>query len=156
MLSRLLYSEITTFFLGVLIMLKSKNIIAVLICLVFVFQVSAFAYEGSDADVADDPSRYQTVCGNNAYHHMVSHCWGSARLPDNTVYINSGCVWQCSNCYLIMVTEGDIILNQMQTIGKWGTYADIEPLSSMVTVVYVSSWGYCSSNSMSGYQFFTA
>lgn len=132
-----------------------KTVAAVLICLALIFQLSAFAYAGSDADDAPG-SRYEPVCGNNAYHHMVYRCSGTtAKLSGGSVYISSGYVWQCTNCYLVMVTEGTIVGNQMQTIGKWGTRSYSAPVYSLTSVT-VTSYGYCSSNSMSGFQFFTA
>ena len=136
-------------------MRRFETIIVVLICLTFVFQFSAFAYEGTDADVVGDPSRYEPVCGNNAYHHMVYRCAGSAVLAGGSVYISSGHVWQCSNCYMLMVTEGKLNNNQMQTIGKWGTRNYSVPVYSISSVT-VTSYGYCSSNSMSGFQFYSA
>lgn len=94
------------------------------------------------------------VCGGLSYHKMRAHGTG-------TVYVNgsryfSGYAWQCENCNLVMVTEGTIIFNQMQTIGKWATIPCSYEIANVITIDQPSGYGVCYSNTMDGYRFFLA
>lgn len=98
---------------------------------------------------------YATVCGNNSYHKMMSSGIGHVYLSNGTKYINYGAAWQCSNCDLVMVTEGDYYYGQMSTIGKWATAQYDETINQNgVVIIGPSSYGSCNSTSMSGYKFY--
>lgn len=125
-----------------------KRVVSIIILLVLLFHFTAPALADGNGS---EPS-YQTVCGNLPYHRMVAKAWGRGYVND-TPYTSPN-AWQCSNCYLVMVTEGDIVLGEMQPIGKWVTASWIEPITSMAVHVYAEHWGICNSSSMSGYRFF--
>lgn len=97
------------------------------------------------------------VCGGLTYHKMVATGWGSVYLADGSCFINNGSAWQCANCKRVMVTEGDIILGEMTTIGRWATMSCDYTVSRYGVYINIpESYGTCSSNSMSGYKFFLA
>ncbi len=96
------------------------------------------------------------VCGGLPYHKMVAHGYGYVFI-NNKDYIVNGACWQCANCNKLMVTEGDIIFNQMQTIGKWALINYNGSLNGIVTYIYEpTSYGKQKSNKMDGYKFFLA
>ena len=97
---------------------------------------------------------YYTVCGNLPYHQMMPKCMGDVYIGSNpNPYIVNGYCWQCENCYLVLVTEGTIIFDEMTTIGKWGEALYNWPIDTNVQIVYATSYGYCSQNHMDGYHF---
>ena len=110
---------------------------------------------GSQSDDFVKP-QYNTVCGNLPYHKMYSHGWADCILPNGDVYINvlNGKMWQCANCNSVLVTEGDIYNNHMSTIGKWGSAMWNDRITTPVSSVYANNWGYCGSNTLSGYKFY--
>lgn len=96
-----------------------------------------------------------TVCGNLTYHKMISSGIGHVYYEDGSRYIYFGSAWQCENCNLVMVTKGDIIFDEMTTIGKWATRSyDHKINTSGVTIVGAANYGTCNSNTMDGYKFY--
>lgn len=125
--------------------------LAIILCLLCC--IPALAENIPDIPDGEVAPQYNTVCGNLPYHDMKPKNWGNAILPDGTLYINSGACWQCENCYLVLVTEGDYYLGEMSVIGKWGEVYWYEPVTGIQNYIYVTNWGYCASNSLPGYRF---
>lgn len=96
-----------------------------------------------------------TVCDGLSYHYMVPRgIIGTVYNLDGSLYLN-GNTWQCKNCYLIMVMQGDYYLGQMSTIGKYAIAYYNYQVDTMGCVVYgPNQTGYCGSNSLAGYKFF--
>lgn len=98
--------------------------------------------------------RANTVCGGLTYHKMMSSGMGFVDINGQR-YITGGAAWQCSNCKLVMVTEGDYYMGTMSAIGKWATmYANENISGNGVYIDGPSSYGTCNSSTMSGYKFF--
>lgn len=105
--------------------------------------------------IENSQPRVATVCGNLSYHKMISSGIGHVYYEDGSRYIYYGAAWQCENCNLVMVTEGDYLLGEMTTIGKWATMGyDYKINSYGVTIIGASSYGTCNSNTMNGYKFY--
>lgn len=99
--------------------------------------------------------RVNTVCAGLPYHKMRSHGWGTVTLSNGSKYIDHGALWQCDNCHLILVTEGDYVLGRMETIGRWATLPYSESVSSTITYINPpANYGYTSNNYLDGYKFF--
>lgn len=99
------------------------------------------------APVAND------VCSGLAYHDLRARGWGTVYKGDD-YYIKSGACWQCVNCYTVVITEGDIWYNQMQTIGKYAICPWPEPITYTGCVMMDASYyGKTSNNYLSGYHF---
>lgn len=101
-----------------------------------------------------DPLRIDEVCGGLPYHDMRSRGFGTVILSDGSTYLLSQSCWQCSNCDLVMVTEGDITLGQMGVIGKYAIknwQGDINYGGCIMN--NPDFYGYCGTNSLSGYKF---
>lgn len=112
-----------------------------------------YSEEAPCSDNTIQPMAYE-VCGGLSYHKMMSTGIGFADV-NGSRYITGGAAWQCSNCKLVMVTEGDYYYGQMTTIGKWATmYADEKVSGTGVYILVPSAYGYCASSSMDGYKFF--
>jgi hypothetical protein len=95
-----------------------------------------------------------SVCGDLPYHKMYSSGWGWV-YKNGERYIWGGCAWQCRNCHLVIVTEGDKFYNGMQTIGKYATYQALEKINGYGCVIKdANSYGYSSDNKLPGYKFF--
>lgn len=103
---------------------------------------------------------YHTICGNLPYHKLMPK--GVSRIYINnrqTLYLAHGNCWQCENCNLIVVTEGDIYFDYatntptMTTIGKWGILPYSEKLTSDINWISTNTYGYCPTNHMDGYRF---
>lgn len=98
---------------------------------------------------------YATVCGNNAYHKMMSSGIGHVYLSDGTKYISYGAAWQCENCNLVMVTEGDYYYGKMSTIGRWATLQYYDKINKNgVWIEGPSYYDVCNSTSLAGYKFY--
>lgn len=98
---------------------------------------------------------YEVVCGGLPYHKMLSHGWGDVYKSDGSIYIYRGCAWQCPNCGLVMVTEGDLYYVGMDIIGKYAILHNQEPINTYGCVIYGADvYSYTSSNSLPGYRFF--
>ncbi len=137
--------------------MKKRMMYILLMLVVFItssITVFAAEYEGNEyKEGREEGTRYHTVCGTLPYHNMYPRGVGHALYPGGSVYFYSGCCWQCENCYLVLVTQGDYYFGQMETIRKWGSVAWNERLTTNCNYVVVSNWGYCPNNWMSGYRF---
>lgn len=99
--------------------------------------------------------RVNEVCGGLPYHKMIARGTGTVYLSNGSLYLKNKPCWQCANCNLVMVTEGDIYLGEMSVIGKWAICPWPEPLTSLFVIIQPpSSTGTCNSNKMNGYKFF--
>lgn len=108
-----------------------------------------------DSEETDGILRVNEVCGGLPYHKMIARGTGDVYLSNGSVYLKNKPCWQCANCHLVMVTEGDIYYGEMSVIGKWATCSWSEPLTSLFVVINPpSATGTCNSNKMSGYKFF--
>lgn len=97
----------------------------------------------------------QEVCGGLPYHKMVSSGWGTVYKSDGSTYIWMGCAWQCPNCGLVMVTEGDLYYWGMDVIGRYAILHNQEPINTNGCVISGADYyGYTSTNSLNGYRFF--
>ena len=135
-------------------------IMAVMIAILCTYNASASPEMSNQQTIDENQSenatilRVNTVCNGLPHHYMRAHCWGNVTLRDGTAYIVLGALWQCQYCHLIMVTEGDMYLGQMSTIGKWALLPFPEPVTAQVTFINPpSAYGYTSSNYMNGYKF---
>ncbi len=100
--------------------------------------------------------RVHEVCGGLSYHKMISHGWGTV-YKDKNIVLNGCPTWQCKNCGLIMVTQGDIYFGEMSVIGNYAILHGQEPLNGIYTYINEADfYGYTSSNSLDGYKFFTS
>lgn len=88
----------------------------------------------------------------NGIHRMVSHAWGSVYL--NGVWQFDGDFWQCSNCYDVIITEGDPLLGQ--NIGRYAEWSIDYPLSGSWCYMNTNYVGHCNSTSKYGYNFVNA
>ena len=137
--------------------MKKMFAIVLALTLLMTLGVSAYAMpiDGSvdtEAEVlnAIEP-RVPEVCGGLPYHKLISSGWGRVYLSSGSLYIDGGCAWQCANCGLVMVTQGDIIYGQMQPIGKWAISYSYDPISGNGCVIRGPiSTGQTSSNSLNG------
>lgn len=113
-------------------------------------EVSVIHQEEDDTIV----KRVNTVCGGLPYHKMKPHGWGTV-IVNGSTYIDRGALWQCDNCHLILVTQGDYYMGSMSTIGRWATLPYPETVTSTITYINPpSSYGYTSDNYLNGYKFF--
>ena len=112
---------------------------------------------GNHAEVGGEVAPcYEPVCGTNAYHKMMASGWGSVYDLEGNDYIIFGCAWQCEDCMLVMVTEGDLYYWGMDIIGKYATYHGyVDPISIYHTIIYgADAYGYTENNYLEGYKFF--
>lgn len=144
-----------------------KKLCALVLCITTLFanSVMASASEQTDDNISYlygnenskntiEPFAHE-VCGGLPYHKMVSRGWGAVYKADGSVYIDGGCTWQCPNCGLVMVTEGDLYYWGMDVIGKYATLHNQEPTNINGCVIYGADYyGYTSSTSLDGYRFF--
>lgn len=111
--------------------------------------------DGADLAVSESGEpRVNEVCGGLPYHKLISSGWGTVYLANGDKYISNGAAWQCENCNMVMITEGDIYFNQMQVIGKWACVSYMEDIYYECIMYSPEAYGYCSSNQMDGYRFF--
>lgn len=124
--------------------------------LFFVAITSSFAADMEVPIEEQETPRYEVVCGGLSFHRMMSHGGGIVYYANGTTYINSGCAWECRNCGLVMVTEGDILpTGTMSTIGKYAiVYHPENPITNIIIIMPADYYGYTSSNSLQGFRFF--
>lgn len=94
----------------------------------------------------------EPACPYGVNHLMVSSGYGYAyygSYPSNTLICGSN-AWQCKNCLLVMITEGEPAAGQI--IGTYATWSAGEKIGTY-TNIYTTISGYCSSSTMSGYKF---
>lgn len=136
-------------------MKKIIFLVLVTFCL-FNFTLTSYANESEVSIINTDDPRYVPVCGVYSYHDMRP-CWTCAcYYPGNlsAIYIPNAKLWQCSRCHKYLATEGDIILNQMTTIGKYGVSESSNCFpGSLITFFEPEYIGYTSNNYLSGYHF---
>lgn len=148
-----------------------KNIVAFMLCIImFITNFTVAMATDLNKDVNDDiiylygpsepvsesisPHVYE-VCAGLPYHKMISSGWGTVFKSDGSSYIRMGCAWQCSNCGVVMVTEGDLYYWGMSTIGKYATLHNQEPINNNGCQIYGADYyGYTSNNYLNGYKFF--
>ena len=138
-----------------------KKIFVVTIVLLFaIFSFNSYAYETVfDVNYTSNENTvsplYEPVCGTHPSHRMVASGFGTV-IRDGEYYISGGAAWQCSRCYLVMVTEGDIYLGEMSPIGRYATWHDIrEPINTNGCIINGADYyGYTSRNYLSGYTFY--
>ncbi len=139
------------------------GVICVVICVLNCMYVlaeesikSGLTYIHGDSSVCNDCQPLAVeVRGGLTYHRMLSSGTGFVDLADGTSYIVGGAAWQCSNCNLVMVTEGDYYNGTMTTIGKWATLPFDEKISlNGVIIDTPANYGVCNSSTMNGYKFF--
>ena len=95
-----------------------------------------------------------TSCPYGGNHQMKSCGQGDAYYgvyPDTSHYLCGSCAWQCVNCNLVMITEGEAPLGF--PIGTYATYSPGYPVGSY-TIIWTTTYGYSSSSTMSGYHFY--
>ena len=140
-----------------------KRFFAVIVTLALLMALGTSAYAiPVDSDMVTESGnsdaielRVPEVCGGLPYHKLVSSGWGWVYLSNGSLYIDGGCAWQCENCGLVMVTEGDIIFGQMQPIGRWATSYSYDPINNNGCIIRgPSATGQTSSSSLNGYKFF--
>lgn len=85
----------------------------------------------------------------NGVHNMVSHAWGS--LYVNGVWQFDGCVFQCSNCDDVFISEGDPLYDE--TIGHYAECPLDYPISGIWQSINVSAMSYTNKSYLSGYAF---
>ena len=152
-------------------MKKIKKIFVCMLCFIMLFTNSAMVFASDTTDIHNDaitclygPSEttfadielcaYE-VCAGLPYHKMISRGWGTVFKSDGTAYIRGGCAWQCSNCGVVMVTEGDLYYWGMDVIGKYATLHNQEPINTNGCQIYGADYyGYTSNNYLDGYKFF--
>lgn len=107
--------------------------------------------EGKDYNIViDDGSKRPTACPyGNGICDAVSHGWGLLYVDDN--YVFSGCIWQCSNCHTVYITEYDPLWDG--TIGRWASMSYSEPLSGTTTFVFSNGYSSTSSSTIPGINF---
>ncbi|HHU73049.1 MAG TPA: hypothetical protein GXZ28_00285 [Clostridiales bacterium] len=96
----------------------------------------------------------ESPCPYGRYHYMVTKGWGWAyygEYPDTSQPICSGCCYQCKNCKIVFVSEGDPYVGQ--SIGTYATVASQEDCTSY-NYIWTKSYGYTSNSYLSGFQFF--
>ena len=151
-----------------------KKLFALMLCVIMLFANSAMAFAADSPENPNDnitylygpsePSKTNTegisphvyeVCAGLPYHKMISSGWGTVFKSDGSTYIRGGCAWQCSNCGVVMVTEGDLYYWGMDTIGKYATLHNQEPINNNGCQIYGADYyGYTSNNYLNGYKFF--
>lgn len=124
------------------------------IMLIFVVSVPGFAAVIPEEEYVP---LWEPVCGNKAYHEMVSH-WHGYAYVNGEEYIKFGCAWQCSGCNYVMITEGDVTLDSAIAVGKWAGYGASYKLNATEYVtIFAEEWGECyDSNTLPGYKFVNA
>ena len=136
-----------------------KRFASMLMAILTVFSLMSTTVLAASNHTAYEPN-YHTVCGSLPYHKLMPK--GTSRIYINnlqTLYLAHGCCWQCENCNLIVVTEGDIYYDyaintpMMSTIGKWGIYPYNEKLTTDINWISTNTYGYCPTNHMDGYRF---
>lgn len=144
---------------------KSRRIISIFfISLIFIFSVLNISAHEADTSQRLNPKissgseivpYVYTVCNGLPHHEMHPRGYnGIVYLSNGSLYL-SGNPWQCKNCYLVMVTEGDYYINQMSVIGKYAIATVNYPTSAYGVVIKgPNSYGYCGSNKLSGYLFY--
>lgn len=142
-----------------------KRIFAFVLCLLtcLTFLAIAFATENpiepTDLCVyeGDVQPRINTACPfGNGIHQMASRGAGFVANDATQQYeLYWKPCWQCTNCYLVMVTEGDPAFGY--PIGHYATYSASEPVSTDATVISIpnaNSLYYTSSSRMEGFRFY--
>ena len=142
-----------------------KRIFAFVLCLLTCLTFSAIAFatenpiEPTDLCVyeGDVQPRINTACPfGNGIHQMASRGAGFVANDATQQYeLYWKPCWQCTNCYLVMVTEGDPAFGY--PIGHYATYSASEPVSTDSTVISIpnaNSLYYTSSSRMEGFRFY--
>lgn len=126
----------------------------ILSCVSPAFAASPYTFDSPDTG-SISPT-YLEVCNGKAYHEMAAH-WHGSVLVNGSTYISFGCAWQCTGCYMVMVTEGEMLLPGY-TVGKWAQTLYEAPLGPFEAVVIVDPihYGVCNSTEMDGYKFVLA
>ncbi len=130
-----------------------KKTFSILIMLVITVTATSAAFALSGGGASPDAV---DVCNGNPWHEMRPHAWGTCYIPDGTgnytAWVSYGCCWECANCYLAMITEGEPTLGQ--NIGKWGTYQSNYPMTGVYCYLFATQWGTQNSSSMSQFKFY--
>ena len=106
--------------------------------------------------LAIEPTVYE-VCGVLPYHKMMARGWGTVIKLDHLVYIELGPAWQCPNCGMVMVTEGDLYAWGMDVIGKFATSYSPDTINANGCIIYGADYyGYTADNTLNGYKFFNS
>lgn len=141
---------------------KILSLILVIMLVVFPFDVSATGNDLiDDLSIIDQEGEsisplYEPVCGTYPSHRMVAKGFGTV-YRDSERYLFLQCAWQCSRCYLVMVTDGDLYYWGMEPIGKYAIfYADREISDETTVIIDAHYYGYTSNNYLSGYKFYLA
>lgn len=144
--------------------MKAKKIISIILSICTVFSISTIsAYATTNNknfnDVYNNEKKIQTraneVCSGYPYHIMMSHGLGNlykGSYPDTSnLIIKGGAIWQCRNCNVVMVTEGEPLLGQ--EIGYYAVEEYSQPLANLVSRVWSNNIYYSSKSTLSGYDF---
>lgn len=92
-------------------------------------------------------------CSGGA-HDMLAHGWGSIYNVDTQEWVvNNGACAQCTNCYLVIVTEGEPSTGS--ALGYYTTWQPNEELTSYNTIIRQSSSNihYTSRSTIDGIRF---
>lgn len=101
----------------------------------------------------EEDTRAPTVCNGKTYHDMLSQGWGDIIMNGPPPYypVQTGACWQCTSCYLVVITQGEPLLGQ--SIGYWATWSISYKLTTFLTIIYTNAFNYTSASSISGYRF---
>lgn len=138
-----------------------KKIIIVFVFIFLILSANANAYEYKQITNTIPPAvdnavpMYEPVCGTYPSHRMMASGIGTVKRGSED-YILCGAAWQCSRCYLVMVTQGDLFYDGMTTIGRYATLHDIyyEINKYGCYISEADTYGYTSNNYLPGYSFY--
>lgn len=129
-----------------------KKFISIFLCVVLMFSLS-IGVSAANPSPDVDPLINTPCTGGNGKCQMLSSGWGSVYDANSRDLIFNGACWQCINCNMVIVTEGDPLQNQK--ILRYAMKHYVDPVSGNGCIMYVSSSsvGYCSTNRLEGYVF---
>lgn len=90
-----------------------------------VMMLSAFSINAIAADISTEPMpgelepEYIVSCSAGGKHQMLSLGRGHVYDASGDDHIFSGCLYQCTECYIILVTTGNMLI----PTSVWGQYA---------------------------------
>lgn len=141
---------------------KNRLLVMFLFIAMLVFsQIYVNAHEGSDIKnrtiIVDSEKassiapNANTVCGSLTYHDMKSRGMGTLiRKSDSALLVSLGACYQCKNCYLVFVSQGE---PGAGSIGTYGVGTFDYQINTNGAVLRTNNIGYTSSSTLSGYRF---